>query len=60
MENHKDLYQKFREESLNAKVVPQFDLMRFMDDYKRSVNFYNSYGLNDKSNTGKILAQRNQ
>lgn len=40
-----------RMQELNTPLepVPQFDLMKYLDSYKKSINFYNSYGL-DKDN----------
>lgn len=32
--------------------VPQFDLMKYLDSYKKSINFYNSYGLDKDKNKG--------
>lgn len=61
MENQRDLFRQYKEEKLNEKAVPEFDLIRFMDSYKRSINFYNSYGLDKKPvNPGKVLTDKNQ
>ena len=48
MENNKDLYQKYEQEKLKEKAVPEFDLIKFMENYKRNVDFFNSYGLKPK------------
>ena len=47
---------------MDAKIDPQFDVIRFMDDFKRSVNFYNSYGLEKKTHNKMVvpLSEKNQ
>ena len=59
MENKKDLYKQYHEEKANSKDVPQFDLIRFMESYNRSVSFYNSYGLDKKKSDKTPLAPTN-
>lgn len=49
MENSKDLYLRYNEERLTAKTVPQVNMHKVMDNYKRSVDFFNSYGIAPKS-----------
>ena len=43
-----------RMQELNKPLepVPQFDLMKYLDNYKKSINFYNSYGLDKNKNKG--------
>ena len=50
MENNKHLYAQYKHEKKNERAVPEFDLIKFMDVYKRNVDFYNSYGIKSKEN----------
>ena len=61
MENERrDLYKKYNEERLNGKLVPEFNLMKFMDVYQRSVSFYNSFGLDEQRKAPKnVLGEKN-
>ena len=45
---------------MSIKEGPQFDIIRFMDDFKKSVDFYNSYGLQPKSDKKAPLGEKNQ
>jgi hypothetical protein len=61
MENERrDLYKEYNEERLNGKLVPEFNLMKFMDVYQRSVSFYNSFGLDEQRKAPKnVLGEKN-
>ena len=56
MENNKELYAKYEHERKNERAVPEFDLIKYMENYKKNVDFYNSYGLkqNDHMSPNKI------
>ena len=45
--NHQIAYNAKKMEELNHPLnsTPQFDMIKFLDTYKRSVDYYNSYGL---------------
>ncbi len=55
MENNKDLYKEFNQHKKRDGDAPKVDMFKVMDNFKRSVNFYNSFGLNNDNNksTGK-------
>ena len=38
-------FKKMEELKDHMNPVPEFDMIKFLDTYKRSVDFYNSYGL---------------
>ena len=60
MENNKELFKKYNEEKRNQNVVPEFNIVRFMDGFKKSVDYYNSYGLDKKNHEKKNpLAEKN-
>lgn len=47
---------------MQDKTFPQFDMIKVLETYKRSVDAYNSYGLKktlDPSNVKKVLGERN-
>lgn len=48
MQNQKKLYQEYENEKKDQKVVPEFDLVKHLENYKRNVDFYNSYGIKQK------------
>ena len=48
MENQKKLFKEYQAEKESQKVVPEFDLVKYLQNYKRNVDFYNSYGLKPK------------
>lgn len=50
MENNKDLYKEFNEHKKREGDAPKVDMLKVMDNFKRSVNFYNSFGLNKDNN----------
>lgn len=62
MENNKGMVLKFHEERLTAKTVPQVDMHKVMDTFKRSVDFFNSYGIAPKptNEVKKPLAENNK
>lgn len=62
MENNKNLLLKFHEERLTAKTAPQVDMHKVMDTYKRSVDFFNSFGIRPKvsNEIKKPLAENNK
>ena len=54
---------------MNEKTVPQFDMLKTLETYKRSVDAFNSYGLKKKCTSDnpeansqpakKVLAEKN-
>jgi hypothetical protein len=49
MKNNKELYTMYEKERENDRAVPEFNLIKFMEAYKRNVDFYNTYGLKPKT-----------
>lgn len=59
MENNKQLYTQYETQKRLEKDIPEFDLIKFMETYKKSVDFYNSYGFSKKVPTKKVLQNNN-
>lgn len=51
---------KMKEVNRPVDLHTEFDLMKFLDTYKRSVDYYNSYGLDqrDRSRTEQTQTTR--
>jgi hypothetical protein len=60
MENSIDHFRKYHQERLINKSAPQVEMLRVMENLKRSVDFYNSYGLDFKHEIKKPLNESNQ
>jgi hypothetical protein len=66
MENS-PVYAQYQQNELMEKTAPQFDMLKILDNYKRSVDAYNSYGIKKKTDTTKettsqqkkVLGERN-
>lgn len=50
MELTRLLYDQYRYERDNFKEDLQFDMVKRIEDYRRNINLYNSFGLTPKSN----------
>lgn len=48
MENN-ELYQKINQQRLIDKAAPRVDMFKVMENLQRSTQFYNSYGIKDKT-----------
>ena len=65
MSNTKDGFRYFNENRLNEKLVPEFNLMKFLENYKRGIDLYNSSGIKGKKaerkeEEKKVLGENNQ
>jgi hypothetical protein len=61
MENSKNLYRQFNEQRLIDKSAPNVDMFKVMDNLKKSVDFYNSFGISKaSSNNKKPLGEANK
>lgn len=40
-----ELYKKYNEQRLSEKMVPSMDMMKVLENYRRSVDFYNNFGI---------------
>lgn len=67
MEN-RVLYNQYEQNRMIEKTAPQFDMLKTLETYKKSVDAYNSYGLKKKvasdnpeavTQTKKILGEKN-
>ncbi len=66
MENN-PIYAQYEQNRLVEKTAPQFDMLKTLETYKRSVDAYNNYGLRKKTDNTtetvthvkKILGERN-
>lgn len=57
MDSAKDLYQKYHE---HKKVQPEIfenNMIRNLETLRKSINNYNSYGLNNKNGSQKVVSQ---
>lgn len=57
MENNKSLFRQYNEERVLGKTGPQIDMFKVMDSFKKSVDYFNSYGIEtgkDKDNSKLI------
>jgi hypothetical protein len=50
MENNyiKSSYNNYQENRILDKTMPKFDMLKTLDNYKKSVDAFNSYGLKKK------------
>ena len=55
MENN-DLYRQINERRLIDKAAPRVDMFRVMENLQRSAQFFNSYGLKDKTTNSPATA----
>lgn len=56
MENSNlDLYHRYNQERLIEKTASQVDMLRVMDNFKKSVDFFNSFGIKNTQTTKKPL-----
>lgn len=67
MEN-RVLYNQYEQNRMIEKTAPQFDMLKTLETYKKSVDAYNSYGLKKKvtsdnpeavTQTKRILGEKN-
>ena len=42
------------------KSAPQVEMLKVMDSFKKSVDFYNSYGINSKYENKRPLTEANK
>lgn len=45
MENNRELFQKYQEQKEQDRMTEYVHPMRVLETYRRSVDYYNSYGL---------------
>lgn len=53
MQNNKSLFRQYNEERLLGKTAPQVDMMKVMDNFKKSVDYFNSYGIDSTKDKDK-------
>jgi hypothetical protein len=68
MEN-KGIYDQYLQNRMIEKIAPQFDMLKTLETYKRSVNAFNNFGLKKKTASDnpeastqpakKVLAEKN-
>lgn len=51
MELTKHLYDQYKNSKSSFREDIQFDMIKRIEDYRRNIDLYNSFGLNSKSNT---------
>jgi len=51
MENNPLYYVQYQQTRLMEKTAPQFDMLKTLETYKRSVDAYNSFGIKPKTVT---------
>lgn len=51
MELAKNLYDQYKNERASFREDIQFDMIKRIEDYRRNIDLYNSFGLSPKSNT---------
>jgi hypothetical protein len=56
MENKVDRFHKYSEQRLIDKSAPRAEMFKVIENLKRSVDFYNSYGLKPMHEKKKPLA----
>ena len=54
MENKKELFQKYQEERTKDKTMFEVDRMAVLENFRKSVDFYNSFGLKNMNNEESI------
>lgn len=47
---------QYNQERLTSKTVTQVDMLKVMDNYKRSVDYFNSYGITSNKGAGTGMA----
>ena len=48
---------KMKDLNRPIELHTEFDMMKFLDNYKKSVDYYNSYGLNNAPNSTQASRQ---
>ncbi len=70
MENNsnKSIYQKYEQNRIMDKTMPQFDMLKTLETFKKSVDAFNSYGIKKNALSDnpeavpvekRVLAERN-
>lgn len=53
MENNKTLFRQYNEERILGKTAPQVEMLRVLDSFKKSVDYFNSYGIDSAKDKDK-------
>lgn len=48
------MFRQYNEERLLGKTAPQVDMMKVMDNFKKSVDYFNSYGIDSTKDKDKL------
>jgi len=59
MENSKDLYEQYNKQRLLGKEGPKVDMLKVMDNFKRSTDFFNNFGIKNNGPVKKPLTEAN-
>ena len=57
MDSTKDLYQKYHEHKKAQPDMFENNIIRNLESLRKSINNYNSYGLNKKNGSQKVVSQ---